>query len=272
LKAAAEARAAEEAAEETVAAPAAVPTPVPAQAAPQPDHDVAAALDGGAQDSGSLDSGLDGAGLDTLPVVAATHEPAVPEHGAAPAGEAAHGSQHGEHGKEAGSHGEHGGFKVGTFVLQLLNFGVLLFLLIYFGGRAMSKSLRARHEQLKTEVAEAARLRDEAEQKSAGQERRLAALEKEIEVLRASMRQDADREQARLIEAAQERAKRIQEEMRFQLDQQVKEAELLLRAEVASAAVKLAEDLARKAVDTQDERRLAQEFVAGFDGPAGGGR
>jgi F0F1-type ATP synthase membrane subunit b/b' len=55
----------------------------------------------------------------------------------------------------------------------------------------------------------------------------VADLEKEIAALRASMRQDAEREQARLLEGAQERAKRIQDEMRFQLDQQVKEAELL---------------------------------------------
>jgi F0F1-type ATP synthase membrane subunit b/b' len=53
------------------------------------------------------------------------------------------------------------------------------------------------------------------------------------------------------------------------MDQQVKEAELLLRAEVASASVKLAEGLVRKAVNMDDERRLAQEFVAAFDSSAG---
>ena len=102
----------------------------------------------------------------------------------------------------------------------------------------------------------------------------MADLEKEIAALRASLRQDAEREQARLLEGAQERAKKIQDEMRFQLNQQVKEAELLLRAEVASASVKLAEELVRKSLNTDDERRLAQEFVAGFagvDGPVGPG-
>jgi F-type H+-transporting ATPase subunit b len=230
----------------------------------------------------TVDAGVDG-GIDTVPAVAAIHEPAHEEQ-ALPAGEGAHGAEHGEHGKADGAHGEagehqgghdaeHGGFKVGTFILQLVNFGCLLFILIYFGGRAFSKSLRARHEQLKSEVSEAARLRDEAQQKAATQEKRLAELEKEIASLRAVMREEAEREQARLIESAQDRAKRIQEDMRFQLDQQVKEAEMLLRAEVTSASVKLAEELARKAVDTQDERRLAQEFVAGFagsDSPAGG--
>jgi F-type H+-transporting ATPase subunit b len=177
--------------------------------------------------------------------------------------------EHGGTAEHGSGHGEHAGFSGKTFALQLINFGVLLFLLIWFGGRAMNKALRARHEQLKGDIGEAARLRDEATRKFQAQEQRVTDLEKEIAALRASIRQDAEREQARLLEGAQERAKRIQEDMRIQLDQQVKEAESLLRAEVASASVRLAEELVRKSVNTEDERRLAREFVAGFDRPAG---
>ena len=221
------------------------------------------------------DSGVDGspAALDALPGVGAVSEPTMPGHeaqGTTPGEEGDHGASHGEgQGEHGAEHGEHAGFSGKTFALQLINFGVLLFLLIWFGGRAMNKSLRARHEQLKGEISEAARLRDEATVKFQAQEKRVAELEKEVAALRASLRQDAEREQARLIESAQERAKRIQDEMRFQLNQQVKEAELLLRAEVASASVKLAEELLRKSVNTDDQRRLAREFVAGFDGPSG---
>jgi F-type H+-transporting ATPase subunit b len=226
-------------------------------------------LDGGALDSGALDSGLPG-GLDSEPAIAVAHQlaPAGHEaHGTQGVVAAAHGTDHGEHGEaEHGSqHGEHKGFRTGTFLLQLLNLGVLLFLLIFFGGKAMNKALRARHEQLKGDVADAARLHAKAKQDFEAQERRLAALEKELADLRASIRQDARREQARMVEGAQERAKKIQEDMRLEIDQQVKEAEMLLRAEVATASVKLAAELARKAVDPLDQRRLAQEFVAGFD-------
>jgi len=231
------------------------------------------------------DSGVDGspAPLDALPGIGVVHEPTEAtkptgpgheSHENAPAETGEKGGQHGEghaegHDANAAEHGEHAGFSGKTFALQLLNFGVLLFLLIWFGGRKMNQSLRARHEQLKGEISEAARLRDEATIKFQAHERRVAELEKEIAALRASLRQDAEREQARLIEGAQERAKRIQEEMRLQLSQQVKEAESILRAEVASASVKLAEELVRKSVNTDDQRRLAREFVAGFDGPAG---
>ena len=214
---------------------------------------------------------LDG-GIDSLPAIAPVSEATAREHEGTVArhGHEGHGEAHGEGDAEhLADHGEHAGFSGKTFALQLLNFGVLLFLLIRFGGRAMNKALRARHEQLKGDIGEAARLRDEAARKFQAQEQRVTNLEKEIAVLRTSIRQDAEREQARLLEGAQERAKRIQEDMRIQLGQQVKEAELLLRAEVASASVKLAEELVRKSVTTDDERRLAREFVAGFDVPAG---
>jgi F-type H+-transporting ATPase subunit b len=226
-------------------------------------------------DSGAVDSQPVLAAVDALPVAPAVAHvaPSHPvaghgeAHGTAQAAHGEHASGHTEHAKEGSHGGEHPGFSTKTFILQLINFGVLLFLLIRFGGRAFNKSLRARHEQLKSDISESARVRDEAKQKFEAQERRLADLEKEIEALRVTIRQDAEREQARLIEGAQERAKRIQQEMRFQLDQQVKEAEMLLRTEVANASVKLAEELIRKAVNADDERRLAHEFVTIFGGP-----
>jgi F-type H+-transporting ATPase subunit b len=220
-----------------------------------------------------LDGGIDvGTALDALPVIAAVQETPKPAHQtpSQATAAAAHGHEtaSAEHAEAAPGHAEHARFSVGTFALQLLNLGVLLFLLVYFGGRAMNKSLRARHEQLKRDLAEAARVRDEARRQLDGQERRLADLERELAALRTSMRQDAEREQARILQSAQERARKNQEEMRFQLDQQVKEAEMLLRAEVAGASVKLAEELLRKSVDALDQRRLAQEFVAGADSRA----
>ncbi len=219
-----------------------------------------------------------------------TSQPTPAEHkgaAAAPGSESGPGRTHGPTGRDAGhgvvsaahagpaehgaDHEKHVGFSVKTFVFQLVNFGILLFILIRFGGRAMNKSLQARHDQLKSDIQEAARLRDEATRKFEAQEKRVADLEEEIASLRASIRQDAEREQTRLIEGAQERAKWIQEEMRMQLNRQVKEAESLLRSEVASASVKLAEELVRKAMNTDDERRLAKEFVAGFDRPTAPG-
>ena len=170
-----------------------------------------------------------------------------------------------EHGH--GEHSEHGGVDAKTLALQLLNFGVLLFILIWFGGRALSKAFRNRHEQLKTEIESATAQRTQAERRFREQDARLANLEQELAALHAAVQQEAERERARLLAGAEEKAKRIQDDTKFQLDQQIKEAELRMRAEVASTAVKVADELLKRSVSADDERRLAQDFAAGAGAP-----
>ncbi len=181
----------------------------------------------------------------------ATGAPAA-EHGAAPAAEGSHGGGHGSHAIDPK-----------TLAFQVLNFAVLLFILIKFGGSAVNKALKLRHEQLKVSIEEAARLRAAAEQSLAEQEKRLVNLAQEIAAMTAEMKRGADLERGRLIAAAEEKARRVQEETTFLLGQQVKQAELRFRAEVAEAAVKIAGELLKRSVNAQDEQRLAQGFVAG---------
>jgi F-type H+-transporting ATPase subunit b len=167
-------------------------------------------------------------------------------------------------GEHQGEHQE--GIDPKTLGLQLLNFGVLLFILIKFGGGAINKSLRARHEQLKADMEEAARLRTAAELRFKEQEQRLANLEHELDEMRRGILAEAESEKARIIAAAEEKARRVQEETRFQLEQQVKEAELRFRAEVAQASLQIADQLLRRSVNGGDEQRLAQSFVAELGG------
>lgn len=199
------------------------------------------------------------------PAALAQHQPpAVEEHGAAAKGEG--------HADEAGGHGEHHGLDGKRLALQLLNFGVLVALLGFFGGKAINKALAGRHEQMKKDLEEAAQARASAEARLAQQERRMGNLEKEIAALRASIKDEALSEEQRLVAAAEEKARRIQDETKFLLDQQVKEAELRFRAEVASTAVRVAEEIVRKSVQPADTTRLQQSFIADLEqAQAGGG-
>lgn len=159
----------------------------------------------------------------------------------------------------------HATFDVGSFVLQLVNLGLLLFVLIKFGGKAVNKGLAARHEQLKLELESAQREKNEAEARLREHERRLAQIEAEVGRIRATVKQEANDEKARLIAAAEERAGRIKTETAFLLDQQVKQAQATLRAEVAEAAFKVAEQLIKRAVDSGDQKRMIDSFVAEVD-------
>jgi F-type H+-transporting ATPase subunit b len=155
-----------------------------------------------------------------------------------------------------------------TLALQLLNFAVLVFVLVKFGGPAISKALATRHQQLKADLAAASAARAEAEARLAQQEARLAVLEQEIEAMLTGVKAEAEAEKTRLIALAEERAKRIREETSFVLEQQVKEAEERLRREVALAAVDLAEQMVRKSLGAADQQRMVDSFVADVAAPA----
>jgi len=193
-------------------------------------------------------------------VVAADH-PSGPAHGEQ---HAARGAAEGDEGAHAGEHAPSHAPSIDgkTLGLQLLNFGVLLFILIKFGGGAINKALLARHQQLKTDLAAAAEARSAAEERLKKQEQRMANLEKEIHAIRLGIKQEAEAEKARLIAAAEERARRIREETAFIIEQYGKEAEALLRREAAGGAVKIAEELLRRAMDARDQQRFVETFVA----------
>jgi F-type H+-transporting ATPase subunit b len=153
--------------------------------------------------------------------------------------------------------------------LQFVNFGVLVAILGWFGGRAINKALLTRHDQLKADLASAAEARAAAEQRLKLHEARLASLEQEIANIRAGIKEEAEAEKARLIAAAEDRARRIREETAFLLDQQVKEAEVRLKREAADASVKVAEQLLREAMDGRDQQRMVDTFVREIGGGDG---
>jgi F-type H+-transporting ATPase subunit b len=169
---------------------------------------------------------------------------------------------------ESGAEAEAPKLDTHRLVFQFINFGVLAAILGFFGGKAINKALLARHQQLKTDLAAAAEARAAAEGRAAEQQRRLETLESEIAKIRASIKQEAEDEKQRLIAAAEARAKAITEETKFLLDQQVKEAEITLKREVAEAAVKIAEALVTKSLHAGDQQRLVETFVGDVATPS----
>lgn len=156
--------------------------------------------------------------------------------------------------------------------LQILNFGVLIFILVKFGGGAINKMLRTRHEQLKADLASASELRAAAEAKLKKQEARLASLEHEIADMRRDLKAGAEAEKARLIAASEERAARIKAETAFLIEQQVRDADQRLRRESADAALKIAEEILKRSIGAADQQKLVEAFVGDVERrPVAGG-
>jgi len=201
----------------------------------------------------------------SAPVLADEHEA---QHAAAAQGHSD--PTPGDHAAAGGEHagGEHGAPALdgGRLAAQFFNFAALIAILYFAGRKPVSKALLARHEQLKSELVAAAEVRAAAQARLEKQEKRLAALEHEIADIVSGVKQEAEAEKARMIAAAEERARRIREEATFMIDQQVKEAEVQLRREAARAAVDAAERVVRANFGAGDQQRLVDSFVADVAG------
>jgi F-type H+-transporting ATPase subunit b len=184
------------------------------------------------------------------------HEPSA-EHAGERAVHAAEGAEHPP--GDAGGH--HEGVDPKTLALQLLNFGVLLFILIKFGGSAINKSLRARHEQLKNDLEEANRLRQAAEARFKQQEKRLTNLESELEAMRLAIIKEAESEKARIIAAAEAQAAALKKDAEERIAAEIDRARVSLQREVTLAAVTVAEQVLREKTTAADQSTLVDIFV-----------
>lgn len=125
-------------------------------------------------------------------------------------------------------------------------FAIFLGLMIYYGiPQKIAASLDKRSERIGAELAEAARLRSEAEALLASFENRRAEAQAEAEALvaqaRAEAQRIADEAHARMTEFLQRRTKQAEEKIGLAEVQAAAE----VRASAAEAAVKVAEAVLR---------------------------
>jgi F-type H+-transporting ATPase subunit b len=212
------------------------------------------------------------------------------EHGA-PEGQealAGHGEAHGE----GGHHGPHytgdvdgdgvpnwrdpdadatlgeGTYVVPAIAWHAFNFAVLIGLILWLGRSGIKDSLHERAVKIRASVEEAASAKAAAEARQAEIAARLNRLEDEITAMKDRARAEALAEEARIAERADEAARRIAETAQRQIGDEAARARTALRAEAVDLAVKLAEGILRSNVGANDQRRLAEQFLASIDGEA----
>jgi F-type H+-transporting ATPase subunit b len=145
--------------------------------------------------------------------------------------------------------------------LSCLNFAVLVFILIRFGGPIIKGMLKERHQTIRKDLDEARLLREQAEARLKEYEGRLANIEREIADIMAGIRKEADAEAGRIVAAAQEAATRMRKDAEFAISQEGRRLELELRREAAELAVDTARKLLSSKMTEADQKKLAETFV-----------
>jgi F-type H+-transporting ATPase subunit b len=168
-----------------------------------------------------------------------------------------HGSGGAEsHGKDSGHHGDSG------IWWKWANFAILAGGLGYLIAKKAPAFFQSRTQTIQKDILEARAMREQAEAKAAGIQRRLDSLSSEIDDLRRSGREELAAEEARLRAETVESIRKIKARAEQEFAAAVKTASQELKSHSAELAIELARQKIRSRMTAQVDDSLVRSFVA----------
>lgn len=159
-----------------------------------------------------------------------------------------------------GGHAD-GGAILKDFLYRCLSFGLMVGLLAYFVTKPIRQGLKDRTAEIEKTLADAQAAKEAAEAKHSEYSEKLAKATEEIAVITDSIRREGELERDKIIAAAKELAVKIEQEADSKASSVVAKARVELREEAARLAVELAEDMLKKQVSAEDQKRLVDEYM-----------
>jgi F0F1-type ATP synthase membrane subunit b/b' len=148
-------------------------------------------------------------------------------------------------------------------VFNLLLFvGALYFLL----RRPIGEAFRARREGIRLELMRAQEERNAALAKLEEVEGRLSLLDAEVEAIRVQAQKEAAEERARIERSTEADIRKLREQAQREIESASKAARAELRAYTAEQSIRLAEEMIRKEIRPEDDKRLMNEYVEELGG------
>jgi F-type H+-transporting ATPase subunit b len=161
----------------------------------------------------------------------------------------------------AGGHAE--SHEIQWFYLggQIFTFFVFLIGLFVVAKKPIQKFFLDRHTEVKTAVEEAQRAKADALEKARQYDAKMKDIDSELKKLAATFQVSAAAEKQRLIEEAAATAQRIAKDAESVIQTELEKAQQSLRQEAVELALKLAEEILRREIKGDDQKRLVSEFT-----------
>ena len=147
----------------------------------------------------------------------------------------------------------------------VVNFLVLVGLIAWVIRKKGNPALAARRAEVEKELAEAQRLRAEAEKRHMETATRLEKLDHEMIQIRSDMVKAGEAERDRIVAQAEEKAARLRKDTSFLIEQQMKQLRQELTHQAASAAVVAAQELLHERTTDADQDQLAEAYLNRLD-------
>ena len=135
--------------------------------------------------------------------------------------------------------GDHG-FPWAHLAATFVNFAIFLAILWKFALPAIQRGLSTRRELLMANLAEATRLREEAEERLAQYDAKIKGLEQERQALLDETSRQGEREKERIIEDARRQVAKMRADAERLIDQELKRAVANLERRAVDEAVEIA--------------------------------
>lgn len=170
---------------------------------------------------------------------------------------------HGAMKEDAAAHGE-GSLskeKLVDLFWRVLNFVALMIILVKFGAKPVGSALSGRQKNIKNELEDLERRRDEAEQQYRAFETKLGSVEKDIDTIVQKALAQAEIEKARIIENAEQAAEDMKRSAELMIQNEIVEARRMLKNDIADQAAIMAEELIVNNLKPEDQVKIIENYL-----------
>jgi F-type H+-transporting ATPase subunit b len=169
-----------------------------------------------------------------------------------------------EHAPKGEAHGEEGGQNV--ILWKWANFAILAAGLGFLIVKQAGPYFATRSIEIQKGIADAQKIRADAEASAAAMNAKLANLSLEVEAMRKSAKEEAAQEGVRIRQETERELAKIQAHSEQEISSALKAAQIELKKYSAQLAVNLARQKVRERMTPADEDALVQNFVADLSG------
>jgi len=156
---------------------------------------------------------------------------------------------------------EHHAPSITDVIFPALNFIIYAFIIVKFALPAVRSFLQSRREEVIATMSQATAKKAAAQTLVDEYKAKLASLDQQVQSLQATLRDEGERDKAKLIGEANAMATKIKDDARILADQEVKMARQKIREEMALQAEATARALLQRNLSLDDQNRLADEFI-----------
>jgi F-type H+-transporting ATPase subunit b len=157
------------------------------------------------------------------------------------------------------------GINVTWLLAQVVNFGLLLFLLWMIAYKPVLKMMNERKQKIQESLEYAENVKKQAAEQQKEFEQRIAEARREAQAAAALAAQAGEKEREAILAQAREEARKLIEQAKEQIEYERKQMLAELRQEVVQLSLLAAQKAVSQTLDEQAHRRLIADFLAQTD-------